>query len=47
LGHVVPGIAGVYNKAEYVEERRRALDKWADHVTGQKGTQDVVQLHRK
>jgi integrase len=32
LGHVVPGIAGVYNKAEYVEERRRALDKWADHV---------------
>ena len=38
------GIAGVYNKAEYTEKRRVALQDWANHVeamvTGTKG--DVV-----
>ena len=33
LGHIIPGIAGVYNLAQHVEERRRALAKWAEHVT--------------
>jgi integrase len=35
LGHVDghrAGVAGVYNKALYLDERRRALAKWADHV---------------
>jgi hypothetical protein len=26
------GVAGVYNKAQYLPERRRALDLWAAHV---------------
>jgi integrase len=26
------GIAGVYNRATYENEKRAALDKWADHV---------------
>ncbi len=26
------GVAGVYNKALYLDERRRALDAWADYV---------------
>ena len=36
LGHVghQGGTAGVYNKADYLDERRRALEKWADHVEG-------------
>jgi hypothetical protein len=27
------GIAGVYQRHPYLEERRRALDAWAEHVT--------------
>ncbi len=26
------GVAGIYNRAEYLPERRRALDAWADYV---------------
>jgi integrase len=35
LGHVgghKAGVAGTYNKALYFDERRRALQRWADHV---------------
>jgi integrase len=35
LGHVGGhrgGVAGVYNKAIYLEERRRALQRWAEHI---------------
>ena len=45
LGHVSGhkgGIAGVYNKAIYLDERRRALARWAKHiehlVAGRPGT---------
>jgi integrase len=36
LGHVSGhkgGVAGVYNKALYLEERRRALERWGEYVT--------------
>jgi integrase len=36
LGHASghkSGVAGVYNKAVYLDERRRALQRWSDHVT--------------
>jgi integrase len=29
------GVAGVYNKAAYLAERREALDKWAAYIVGQ------------
>jgi integrase len=53
LGHVgghKAGVAGVYNKAIYLDERRRALERWATHietvVSGRKpGT--VVKLHKR
>src|SRR5262249_14137647 len=35
LGHAgghKSGVAGVYNKAIYLDERRRALDVWSEHV---------------
>jgi integrase len=51
LGHVghKAGVAGVYNKALYLDERRRALERWAAHieqvVTGKKpGT--IVKLRK-
>jgi integrase len=37
LGHVggfKTGVAGTYNKASYLDERRRLLERWADHVDG-------------
>jgi integrase len=35
LGHVSghkAGVAGVYNRASYANEKRRALDLWAEHI---------------
>jgi integrase len=35
LGHVgghKSGVAGVYNKAAYLDERRRALERWGEHI---------------
>ena len=47
VGHQA-GVAGAYNKAEYLAERRRALARWADYVlavvTGEESTAQVVQL---
>jgi hypothetical protein len=28
------GVAGVYNRALYFDERKRALQNWADYVNG-------------
>jgi integrase len=51
LGHVgghKRGVAGVYNKALYLTERRRALERWADHImslaSGEPAVAQVVQL---
>ena len=43
------GVAGVYNRAEYLPERRRALDAWADYLmrhVGEVETDNVVELVR-
>ena len=32
LGHYQGGIAAVYNRAAYVNEKRQALDRWAEHL---------------
>jgi integrase len=53
LGHAgghKSGVAGVYNKALYLEERRRALERWGVHimgvVTGKPVKAKVVKLKR-
>lgn len=33
LGHVIPGVRAVYDRHEYVAEKRDALERWAAHVT--------------
>jgi integrase len=42
------GVAGAYNKAEYLDERRRALERWAEYVqtvvTGKPPKTKVVHL---
>ena len=52
LGHTgghKGGVAGTYNKALYLEERRRALERWGAHimgvVTGKHMKAPVVDLH--
>ena len=53
LGHVgghKGGVAGIYNRASYLDERRRALQRWADHieqlVSGKKPA-TVVKLRKR
>jgi integrase len=32
LSHLVAGVKGVYQKAKYIEDRRKMMQAWADHV---------------
>jgi hypothetical protein len=32
LNHVQPGVAGVYDRHAYLDEKRDALKKWAAHL---------------
>ena len=44
------GVAGVYNLASYLDERRRALQRWADHIEqllGRKKSTKVVKLRSR
>ena len=45
------GVAGIYNKALYLEERRRALERWGAHVMelaeGTPRKAKVMQLRRR
>lgn len=34
LGHAIPGIRGVYDRHDYLDEKRAALDRWAQHLAG-------------
>lgn len=38
------GVAGLYNRSKYDEERRRALAAWATYVSGGKAHSNVVQI---
>jgi hypothetical protein len=35
LAHTIKGIKGVYNRAEYADERRKILQLWAQFVDSQ------------
>jgi integrase len=37
LNHIQPGVAGVYDRFAYLEEKRQALEKWAAHLKGLAG----------
>nr|WP_282705588.1 tyrosine-type recombinase/integrase [Shewanella colwelliana] len=35
LGHSVSGVAGIYNRSHYINEKKVALDKWLDEIQGE------------
>ena len=54
LGHVGghrAGVAGVYNQALYLDERRCALDRWGEHILtivfGHSMKAKIVKLRRR
>jgi integrase len=42
LNHTIGGVRGVYNKAEYAEQRRKMLQFWADFVEGIASERQVI-----
>lgn len=46
LAHKIQGIKGVYNRAEYAEQRRVTLQAWADFVQAQLDGASVTPLFR-
>ena len=34
LNHTIGGVRGVYNRAEYAEQRREMLQVWSDYING-------------
>ncbi len=34
LNHTIGGVRGVYNRAEYSDQRRKMLQFWGDYVEG-------------
>jgi integrase len=50
VGHQA-GVAGTYNRSDYIVEKRRALERWAEYVesvvTGKPAKETVVQLRGK
>jgi integrase len=43
------GVAGTYNRAAYAAEKKAALERWADHVTGLTSGRpaNVVSMHKR
>lgn len=44
--HVLPGVLAHYNHAEYLDQRRDALYRWAQRIESLAGSSNVVQLTR-
>ena len=42
LAHKEPGIKGIYQKAQYLEERKRMMQAWADYVDGLRSGAQVI-----
>jgi integrase len=41
LNHTMKGVRGVYNKAEYLEQRREMLQAWANYIDGLEAGADI------
>lgn len=46
LAHKASGVRATYNAAEYLPERRRMMQHWADYLDGLKAGAEVIAIHR-
>lgn len=46
LNHAVRGVAGVYNRAQYAEQRKAMLQHWADYIDAVENGAKVVPIRR-
>ena len=46
LSHSIKGTRGVYNSAEKLNQRKRLLQAWSDHLDGLKVGNNVLHIHR-
>jgi len=47
LNHTVKGVAGVYNRAQYAEQRREMRQHWADYIDAVQKGGSVIAFRRK
>lgn len=47
LSHKEPGVAGIYNKAQHLPERRKIMQAWADYLDGLRVGDQVVPIRRE
>lgn len=47
LSHKEPGVAGIYNKAQHLSERRKIMQAWADYLDGLRAGDTVVPIRRE
>jgi integrase len=45
LNHTIGGVRGVYNRAEYAEQRKEMLQFWADYIDGLAPVSNLVVSH--
>ena len=46
LTHKMPGVRGIYNQAQYLEERKRMMQAWADYLDVLRNGSNVVPMKR-
>jgi len=47
LNHTISGVRGVYNRAQYAEQRKEMLQAWADYVDAVTSSAEVIPFRRK
>jgi len=46
LAHKASGVRGTYNAAEYLPERQRMMQHWADYLDGLKSGADIIAINK-
>lgn len=47
LSHKEPGVAGIYNKAQHLPERRKIMQAWADYLDELRAGNQVIPIRRE
>lgn len=40
LGHLIPGVGGIYDTHDYMKEKREAVDLWAEKLLNKQGSRE-------